>query len=449
MKIADLTDLAMRNLRQAVLRNTLTTAGIAVGVASLVAMLSLGIGLQSLATKQFRKSGLFDTVFVSSRSDPREAERERRKGEQVAGEARPLNDDARSEIAKLADVAEVYPEIRFYSDVKADGKPHPTTVSALPESSQQRETFDSFKGRFFSGPEAHEAIIHKDYAKDIAGSGDTASAIGKELTLQYFQHGAAVGNGGGGVEGNAPQGFQLLRKEATVRVVGVIETDPMGGFMGSNAKVFIPMRFAETLHAAQPADMRSFTGGGVAQGQYAMLFVRVNSPKHVTAVEDQIKKAGLGAESLLDASKSLQRFFAVLDGFLGIFGSLALAVASLGIINTLVMSILERRREIGIMKAIGASDADVQRLFFAEAATMGTIGGAIGVALGWVIGHAINLGFDAYMRKNNIPSQQFWLLPLWLVVAAIAFSVFVSLAAGFYPARRAARLDPVQALRYD
>jgi putative ABC transport system permease protein len=447
MKIGDLTDLAFRNLRQAVLRNTLTTAGIAVGVASLVAMLSLGIGLQSLATKQFRKSGLFDTVFVSPKNDPREMERERRKGEQI-GETRPLTEDARAEIAKIANVAEAYPEIRFYSDVREDGKPHPTTVMALPNSAQQHEAFDNMKGKFFSSANANEAIVHKDYAKELVGSGDPSSAIGRELTLQYFQHGAGVSGGGSGAEGTAPQGFQLLRKEATVRIVGIIESDPLGGFMGSNARIWIPSAFAEALHAAQAADMRSF-GPGVQRGQYAMLFVRVNSPKNTTVVEEQIKKLGFGAESLLDASKSLQRFFAVLDGFLGIFGSLALAVASLGIINTLVMSILERRREIGIMKAIGASDADVQKLFFAEAASMGLLGGALGVALGWIIGKAINLGFDTYMRRNQMPTQEFWLLPLWLVLAAIGFSVCVSLAAGLYPARRAARLDPVQALRYD
>ncbi|MEO8727051.1 MAG: FtsX-like permease family protein [Acidobacteriaceae bacterium] len=449
MKIGDLTDLALRNLRQAVLRNTLTTAGIAVGVASLVAMLSLGIGLQSLATKQFRKSGLFDTIFVSAKNDPREMERERRKGAAPVGEALPLNEGARAEIAKLPNVLEAYPEIRFYSDVQEGGKAHPTTVSALPESARQHEAFDTMKGKFFSSADASEAIVHKDYAKELVGGGNPEGAIGKDLTLEYFQHGGAVSGGGSGAEGTAPQGFQLLRKRATVRIVGVIDNDPMGGFMGSSAKIWIPQALAESLHAAQPADMRSFSAAAGPRGQYAMLFVRVKGPKNTTSVEEQIKKLGFGAESLLDASKSLQRFFAVLDGFLGIFGSLALAVASLGIINTLVMSILERRREIGIMKAIGASDADVQTLFFAEAAAMGVIGGALGVALGWVIGKGINLGFDAYMRKNQMPTQEFWLLPLWLVGAAIGFSVFVSLAAGLYPARRAARLDPVQALRYD
>src|SRR6202007_1202473 len=95
---------------------------------------------------------------------------------------------------------------------------------------------------------------------------------------------------------------------------------------------------------------------------------------------------------ILARPPSPQQFFALRDLVLGNFGSLALAVASIGIVNTLVMAILERRREIGIMKAIGASDYDVQKLFFAEAGVMGALGGALGVVLGWTIGRVINVG---------------------------------------------------------
>jgi len=166
-------------------------------------------------------------------------------------------------------------------------------------------------------------------------------------------------------------------------------------------------------------------------------------------VEDAVKKMGFGALSMLDATRNLQRFFAVLDLFLGIFGSLALAVASLGIINTLVMAILERRREIGIMKAIGASDRDVKLLFFAEAAAMGAVGGVIGVFLGWMLGRVINLGSNFYLRRQQLPPENLWLVPWWLVAGAVGFSVLVTLISGLYPAARAAKLNPVQALHYE
>ena len=187
-------------------------------------------------------------------------------------------------------------------------------------------------------------------------------------------------------------------------------------------------------------------GGG---SHYANLTVRVQSPTNVAVVEDSIKQMGFAVFSLLDVTQNLRKVFAILDLLLGIFGSMALVVASLGIINTLVMSILERRREIGVFKALGASDADIRQIFFAEAGVMGLVGGAAGVALGWAIGQAIQLVTTIYLRRQNIPAERIWMVPMWLVLAAIAFSVVVSLAAGMYPASRAAQLDPVEALRYE
>jgi putative ABC transport system permease protein len=113
------------------------------------------------------------------------------------------------------------------------------------------------------------------------------------------------------------------------------------------------------------------------------------------------------------------------------------------------MAILERRREIGIMKAIGASDGDVEKLFFAEAGVMGVFGGIVGVALGWAIGQVINFGMNIYLKRQHFGPEHIWSVPWWLVMAAIAFAVVVSLLSGLYPAARAARLDPVQALRYE
>jgi putative ABC transport system permease protein len=203
------------------------------------------------------------------------------------------------------------------------------------------------------------------------------------------------------------------------------------------------------MNLMQPADTQQLVRSSPGARTYSMLTVRMKSAAYAEKVEESVKKMNFSAYSYLDATKSMRRFFAVLDMFLGIFGSLALAVASLAIVNTLVMAVLERRREIGIMKALGASDIDVKKLFFAEAATMGLTGGAVGVGLGWVIGRAINFGTNLYLHKMKMPAENLWTVPLWLVAGAIAFSVIVSIVAGMYPAARAAKLDPVQALRYE
>jgi putative ABC transport system permease protein len=117
--------------------------------------------------------------------------------------------------------------------------------------------------------------------------------------------------------------------------------------------------------------------------------------------------------------------------------------------NTMVMSILERTREIGIMKAIGGSDGDIRRIFLIEAAAIGLMGGIAGVMLGWLVGRVINFGANQYIVSQGGTAGNLFSLPLWLIGAAIGFAIFVSLAAGSYPAGRAARLDPIQALRHD
>jgi putative ABC transport system permease protein len=145
----------------------------------------------------------------------------------------------------------------------------------------------------------------------------------------------------------------------------------------------------------------------------------------------------------------LRTFFSVFDSLLGIFGSLALAVSTLGIVNTLVMAILERRREIGVLKALGATDSDVKKLFFVEAGVMGFFGGIFGVLFGWLLGRAITIGTNLYLKRQNLNPIELSSVTWWLILAALVFGVLVSLAAGLYPASRAAKLNPVDALRYE
>jgi putative ABC transport system permease protein len=124
-------------------------------------------------------------------------------------------------------------------------------------------------------------------------------------------------------------------------------------------------------------------------------------------------------------------------------------VSSLGIMNTMVMSILERTREIGIMKAIGGSDGDIRRIFLIEASAIGFFGGITGVILGWVVGRVINIGANIYIQQQGGAPGNLFSLPFWLIGGAIGFSIVISLLAGSYPAGRAAKLDPIQALRHD
>src|SRR3984885_6712198 len=169
MKLPDLTELAVRNLRESVLRNSLTTIGISVGVASLVAMLSLGIGLQQLASRRLMKSGLFDTVVVTSRRDLRNFNREEERSGPAPGESRILDEPTRREIERLPNVLEAYPDIRFITELRFEDKPHLTMVAALPPSAQSNDAFDAVQGHFFSTDIAPEVILQKTFAEELLG----------------------------------------------------------------------------------------------------------------------------------------------------------------------------------------------------------------------------------------------------------------------------------------
>src|SRR5271155_4610305 len=190
MRAGDLGELALRNLREAVLRNSLTTLGIAVGVASLVAMLSLGVGLQELASKRLSNSGLFDTVIVMSRSTVRAfGRRPEPPTDSTKGPASrispPLDEAARQAMQKLPNVMEVYPQVRFPTEVRYAGAPYATMVAGIPESARGNGAFDGIDGSFFSGGTADEAILQIEFAKEL--SEQPSSLIGKELVLRYAE----------------------------------------------------------------------------------------------------------------------------------------------------------------------------------------------------------------------------------------------------------------------
>jgi putative ABC transport system permease protein len=224
--------------------------------------------------------------------------------------------------------------------------------------------------------------------------------------------------------------------ETSCRIVGIVERETGPGGIGVQVTpIMLPLARAKTM--------------ALRANAYLSITVKVAGAQFTQDVEDAIKKRGLTAFSINDALQGAKRAFILLDIVLSLIGSIALAVSSLGIVNTMVMSILERTREIGIMKAIGGSDADIRRIFLIEASAIGLFGGVAGVALGWLVGRIVNFGANVYIQQQGGPTGNLFSLPFWLVGGAIGFSIVVSLVAGSYPAARAARLNPIDALRHD
>ena len=231
MKLGDLTELASQNLREAMLRNSLTTVGIAVGVASLVAMLSLGIGLQQLINRRLESNGLFNTVLVrpqTSFNGNGQMQRNRDSGarptgngDQNAGRRRdsdivtkPLDVTTREQLGQLPHVIDVYPEFRFTGDLRFGPGGHLTPITSLPISAAGSDSLDDMQGHFFSSPNAHEVILQTDVAADLADSQhlQPADMLGKDLVLRYAGREPLTPPAGSGARDRNPDRAKTDRK---------------------------------------------------------------------------------------------------------------------------------------------------------------------------------------------------------------------------------------------
>lgn len=460
MTFRDTLSLAFRNLRQSRLRTVLTTLGVSIGIASLAGMVSLGVGLQDQVVGRLMQSGVFDNITVSSGrtvfpglggplSHGRAAGRGGRGGAGQPGTAPApppaLDDAAIARFAALPDVRDAYPVLRIPVSYRFAGRTSAFLATGVPESSRGEGAFQSIThGTFFKDATSAGVMLSLEMAQQL-NADNPGSLIGQTIDLSYAQRDPAAGG--------TPEfiaGVQVTRVTLPFTIVGIVERDPSPGANVGLAGVMIPLEQAKAINTRAIANPQAFLQGAPAQPRgYSSVTVRVTSAAKTPDVQKQINEMGFSTFSLHDALQGAKRAFLLLDILLGLVGSIALAVSSLGIINTMVMSILERTREIGIMKAIGGSDRDVRGIFMVEAGTIGLLGGVAGIILGWTVGRLINIGANIYIERQGGTAGNLFSLPWWLIAGALGFALLVSLIAGSYPARRAARLDPIQALRHE
>jgi hypothetical protein len=183
---------------------------------------------------------------------------------------------------------------------------------------------------------------------------------------------------------------------------------------------------------------------------YDMLIVRVSDDNAVPLILETAEAMNLEAQSLGTILELANRVLAILQALLGSVGALALLVATLGVANTMMMAIYERTREIGILKAVGATNREVRRMFTADAVLLGLIGGVVGVILGTLLGRLVDWVGHQYLASEGVTGiGQMSIVPPWLAIGALIFAGFIGVLGGMYPAARAARLDPVEALRHE
>jgi ABC-type antimicrobial peptide transport system permease subunit len=497
MSFFDILQLALRNLRQAKLRFFLTTMGVIVGVAVIVTMVSFGLGLQQNMLSRFRALDLFNEIRVFGKNvfsmavagvDPK-LKRDENPGDRRGGGFRPdksptriLDDAALAEIASIPGVAYIEPDIGFTTFVRANGRVVPLAVNgvSVPNASSRFKNF--LAGKMISRPDADEVVIDEVSAETF-GYEKPADAIGQTIEfLAPANEKRDIPSGENQPKADESQdgmnffGIPLEEDQAnaetnslvahTFRISGVLDSKPkegagQGGRIGlmSGASIYVPLQAARqwTIEHRNPMGEVALAlarqSGQLEQGQtegYFSAVVRVHDPVALTAVRKRLTELGFGSFSIVDELDQIRTVFLILDSVLGLLGGISLLVASFGIANTMIMSILERTREIGIMKAIGAEDREIKLIFFVEAAVIGVCGGVIGALLAWGIDAVANrLAYRFILKPQGASFIDFFSLPPWLSASAILFALVVSILAALYPAARAARIDPVRALRHD
>jgi len=235
------------------------------------------------------------------------------------------------------------------------------------------------------------------------------------------------------------------RKNVSLRVSGVLK-ETRGE---SDWSVYMPLDQVKAMNEWAMNRRFNYNKDG-----YSMVVVKVADVDQVIAITDQITAMGFQAYTPQAFVQGINNFYVILQFIFGGVGAIALLVAAIGIANTMAMSILERTREIGLMKAVGATNRDVLAIFLGEASGIGFIGGLGGVLIGWLAGQGINVIAIVYLasqagQQGGAPPSVAVYTPLWLPVFALVFSTLIGMLSGLYPALRAATMIPVLALKYE
>jgi len=351
------------------------------------------------------------------------------------------------EVREMKGVESAFPEIRFPALIKFREKEQFSIVQVMSADVCQSELMKLRAGKSYEGDAENSLIISDSLLRNMDVK-EIETVLGEEIEVSTLAVDSALLNPANVMSIMQGDKLPFSQESYSFAIAGVAERMG-GGFIPVRSDIYIPPGPAEDMKKISLTSIRDFFQPAEKLKGYSAVTIKVASVKYIDPIKEQMEAKGLKTFALIDQLKEIKTAFLFMDMFLAAVAMIGITVASLGIINTMVMSILERYREIGIMKAIGASDKDVKKIFFFESGTIGFLGGIFGLALGWVVSMVINQVANHFLSKQGVPYMNYFSFPRWLCLGAVAFSIMVSLAAGLYPAVRAARVDPVVALRHD
>ncbi|OGF23840.1 hypothetical protein A3H66_00205 [Candidatus Falkowbacteria bacterium RIFCSPLOWO2_02_FULL_45_21] len=379
-------------------RTLLTILGMGVGIGAILFLVALGFGIQKTLLETITTADSLLTLDV------------------YPGESGPAVSRAEiNDIKAMPGVDFISPVFEITARLKYGGLVSEAKITAIDENFLNLEGLKVISGGQ-PGDRPGGAIISSALAKLFEKT--PAAMLGESITIAF-----APGEAGGEVGGGA--GEAGAANEVSYKITGLVEK--------KDTIVYVDQR---TLSGVFPA---------IA---FSQLKVKCASSRAMADVRSNLAGRGFIVSALTDVINQVEKTFSVVRIILGFFGAIALMVSAIGMFNTMVVTLMERTEEIGIMKSIGASDYDILWMFVFESTIMGLLGGLAGMMLGYGAGAAVNLLFNFLAEKMGGYAISLFYFPGWFLFFILLAATLVGFFTGLIPARKASKTDPLEALRY-
>ena len=398
MSFRELIKLSTRTFRTRPGRTSLTILGISIGIGAILVFVSLGYGLQKTMLEQITTAESLLSLDVTTP-----------KIDVIS-----LSEEKVDEISNITNVEEVSPLALVPGQISFGNLTSDTFFYACKPSYFRLGGILAQEGEFFETENEQKIVLSSALIRSF--NIEPEKAIGSKIKIKLFK---------------------IQRNDVGEETVEIVEKEEFYEISGIAAEEITSFAY---VPIGTLADM------GIEE--YSQVKVKVASLKVMDMVREEIIGMGYLVSALSETVDEANKIFRAIQIVLAAFGLVALLVAAIGMANTMTVTLLERTNEIGVMKAIGASDKDVGRMFLAESIIMGFLGGAGGVGLGFLISELINWGINILAKGLGGQGIDLFFSPIWFIVFIIVFSTLVGFLSGVLPARRASKMNPLEALRY-
>lgn len=392
-------DLSWRNLMNRKIRSILTISGVVIGIAAITFLISIGYGFERMTTSKISNK---DTLFIFDVNLEN-------------SDLSAITDADTAKIRELPNVEKFEPSLSLAGKL-SNGKVK-TDIAINGYNNQFLELSDArmFRGEKFQDTDKDKIIVSTAVLKafEIGLNGFNSGEYSIELVANHALSPTLL-------DGD----IKTIEK---VKIVGVVDDD-------QSSYIIIPYEIAKSAIVAE---------------NFNVAKVKIDDKEKLSDVRSKIENMGFGTNYIGDTIAQIASFFLVFRYIVGGFGFIAMMVAILGMFNTLTVSLLERTREVGVLKSNGAVRKDIWRIFLSEALIISVVGGIFGIIFGISIGEAVNLIFNKLAMRNGSEPVDFFYTPMYFVLGTLLATFFVGFLTGYYPSKRATKINALDALKYE